>query len=121
MSPTAQNFLRVAACGFERNSPKVCCPDEGNPDDRVVQSGGNPNQDGSKEVDDDPDQPFQNPLLLLPNKCGEDYGNRIIGGERTELDEFPWMAVLVYETREYFQRVGIGNEHYWQEAWFHKY
>lgn len=37
---------------------------------------------------------------LLPSNCGRDLSLRIVGGERTDLDEFPWMALLEYQKRE---------------------
>lgn len=99
VSRQAQFFLRSNQCGFEDNDPKVCCPKQnGSPDERnPFEEKGNRTQDTSKEVGDNPNDPYQNPLSLLPDKCGEDYSNRIIGGEITELDEFPWMAVLEYQ------------------------
>lgn len=33
---------------------------------------------------------------LLPTECGKDLSQRIFGGERTDIDEFPWMALLEY-------------------------
>lgn len=40
---------------------------------------------------------------LLPDKttCGISTEARIYGGEATELDEFPWMALLEYQLRKY--------------------
>ncbi|XP_047509748.1 CLIP domain-containing serine protease 14D-like [Pieris napi] len=34
---------------------------------------------------------------LLPNVCGSISGNRIIGGKKANLGEFPWMAVIRYK------------------------
>lgn len=45
----------------------------------------------------DPNAPYDlsnNPLL--PTECGKDLSQRIFGGERTDIDEFPWMALLEY-------------------------
>lgn len=35
---------------------------------------------------------------LLPSwkECGVQYENRILGGDLLDLDEFPWMALLIY-------------------------
>lgn len=37
-------------------------------------------------------------LNLLPSwkECGVQYENRILGGDLLDLDEFPWMALLIY-------------------------
>ncbi|XP_050675358.1 CLIP domain-containing serine protease HP8-like [Leptidea sinapis] len=42
----------------------------------------------------------KNKLALLPNEtiCGVQNSDRIFGGEITELDEHPWMALLQYST-----------------------
>ncbi|XP_005185365.1 CLIP domain-containing serine protease B8 [Musca domestica] len=37
----------------------------------------------------------------LWNECGKQVTHRIYGGEIAELDEFPWLALLVYNTNEY--------------------
>ncbi|KAK6638910.1 hypothetical protein RUM43_007180 [Polyplax serrata] len=45
---------------------------------------------------------------LLPTEaCGIDLGNKIIGGTNTQLDEFPWMALLQH-TSERGQSLGFG-------------
>lgn len=36
----------------------------------------------------------------LWNECGKQVTHRIYGGEIAELDEFPWLALLVYNTSE---------------------
>lgn len=37
------------------------------------------------------------PSKSLPRapECGTDTGDRIVGGEATRIDEFPWLALLV--------------------------
>lgn len=39
---------------------------------------------------------------VLPSKgvCGADTQDRIYGGEKTAIDEFPWMALLEYSKRQ---------------------
>lgn len=37
----------------------------------------------------------------LWNECGKQVTHRIYGGEIAELDEFPWLALLVYNTSKY--------------------
>uniref|UniRef100_A0A182PNA6 CLIP domain-containing serine protease n=1 Tax=Anopheles epiroticus TaxID=199890 RepID=A0A182PNA6_9DIPT len=38
-------------------------------------------------------------LQLLPGACGIHYTDRIIGGERTQLDEYPWTALIQHRRR----------------------
>uniref|UniRef100_W8B249 CLIP domain-containing serine protease n=1 Tax=Ceratitis capitata TaxID=7213 RepID=W8B249_CERCA len=44
----------------------------------------------------DPAQSFN-----LRNECGKQVTNRIYGGEIAELDEFPWLALLVYNSNDF--------------------
>ncbi|EDV93167.1 GH18418 [Drosophila grimshawi] len=37
----------------------------------------------------------------LLNECGKQVTNRIYGGEIAELDEYPWLALLVYQSSDY--------------------
>lgn len=39
--------------------------------------------------------------LLDGNSCGLDVPRRIIGGTSTDIDEFPWLALLLYYNRKY--------------------
>lgn len=34
--------------------------------------------------------------------CGSFYGDRIIGGNNTQVDEFPWAALIQYTYRKYY-------------------
>uniref|UniRef100_A0A1I8MM78 Peptidase S1 domain-containing protein n=1 Tax=Musca domestica TaxID=7370 RepID=A0A1I8MM78_MUSDO len=37
-------------------------------------------------------------VLPKPGECGTMLSNRILGGNTTEIDEFPWMALIQYKT-----------------------
>lgn len=45
-------------------------------------------------------------IRLLPdpdnNECGLHFPDRIIGGNKTALDEHPWMALLLYVLRKFY-------------------
>lgn len=82
------NFLKQSGCGFDGNEPRVCCTetqDRRNPEPSRVDA----TNDTNVQYD------FSN-NPLLPTDCGRDSSERIIGGERTDIDEFPWMALLTY-------------------------
>ncbi|KAJ6637209.1 Serine protease easter [Pseudolycoriella hygida] len=73
--PEDRNYLRQSQCGYNQQPYVVCCPDVyTNP--AVTES--------------------SNGLLPSPGVCGTDNTNRIIGGEITKIDEFPWMALIEY-------------------------
>ncbi|XP_063822709.1 phenoloxidase-activating enzyme 1-like isoform X1 [Ostrinia nubilalis] len=91
-------FLRKSQCGFlNRTTPAVCCGPLPEEDSQVpvipVPTTPAPNrQDDGVNADD------ANPSPV--GECGVDTnGDRIYGGQFTELDEFPWMALLGYRTK----------------------
>ncbi|XP_045461314.1 CLIP domain-containing serine protease 2-like isoform X1 [Harmonia axyridis] len=74
------NFLILSICGSQGKIPKVCCRTEiaKTETDDVLHSS-NPN------------------LLPSTRECGVDLGKKIFGGHDVDLDEFPWLALLLYE------------------------
>lgn len=93
----------MTQCGWEGVYPKVCCP-------TGQGSNGNSNNQAptispvvfpaSNQVTkvDEIQRPKVSEQSLIPNigECGIGTTDRIVGGTRTELDEFPWMALLKY-------------------------
>lgn len=73
------HILTKNHCGFHKNIPKICCPTNNNIDRKD----------------------YNETMSLLPKDCGKQMLNRIVGGNVTELDEYPWMALLEYETRKF--------------------
>lgn len=43
---------------------------------------------------------------FLPRSCGFFTEEKITGGNASSLFEFPWMALLGYQTRKYWQCTG---------------
>ncbi|KAF2897099.1 hypothetical protein ILUMI_09080 [Ignelater luminosus] len=83
LSSSSIQLLQRYQCGFEGNSVKVCCPDDPNSIGKI------PPPDISKHEN----------LGLLPFTCGlHTFKDRIIGGNKTSLFEYPWMALLNYNT-----------------------
>jgi len=72
-------YLSRSQCGYYNRSPLVCCGPEANKP--IV----NPNPSR-----------FDASRLPQPGVCGNQLSDRIIGGEVTKLDEFPWMALIQY-------------------------
>ena len=68
--------LQRLQCGYDRraNHPKVCC-------DQKVES--LPTPDSS--------------LFPSTDVCGQDPNKRIVGGQLTELRQFPWLVLLEYQ------------------------
>ncbi|XP_050665142.1 phenoloxidase-activating enzyme 1-like [Leptidea sinapis] len=98
ISADAVHFLRQSGCGFEGNTPKVCCGPlpSATPQSTVrPRPNNNPDLSGNTEssvVEDSEPSPR--------GECGLDNNeDRIFGGEATDIDEFPWMALLGYRTK----------------------
>ncbi|XP_076234951.1 ovochymase [Calliopsis andreniformis] len=85
-NPVALDFLKRSQCGFEGNNPLICCPIS----NRATSAQPSIDENLQYDLSSHP---------LLPADCGKDLSQRIVGGERTELDEFPWMVLLEYVRR----------------------
>ncbi|CAK9822833.1 CLIP domain-containing serine protease HP8 [Anthophora retusa] len=108
LKPEVIDFLRKSQCGFEGNYPRVCCPlrngiidipprgDQVYPSDNTGTNQNFGQQNTETNTDDANLQYDLSNNPLLPTNCGKDLSQRIFGGERTDLDEFPWMALLEY-------------------------
>ncbi|KAJ8721367.1 hypothetical protein PYW07_002142 [Mythimna separata] len=89
------SFLKGSLCGFHEGIPKVCCGPL--PTTTMQKQTPRPTQalaQGSSSYNQEDSSPAPR------NQCGIDNnGDRIYGGQLTELDEFPWMALLGYKNR----------------------
>lgn len=83
--PDDLDYLRQSSCGFDGQTPKVCCP--GIPSQPPVNTGG-------------AGGPVTSKLLPDTSVCGISTVDKIVGGEVTEITEFPWMALLEYQKRK---------------------
>lgn len=109
-SPSRIEYLQKSNCGFENKEPKVCCKNQGlsaNVEDRYEEVAPSPPRQTST-TRPRPARPSatEAPLVgnvhLLPkiDTCGLSSDNRIYGGEKTEIDEFPWTVLLEYKKRK---------------------
>ena len=87
--PEDIEYLRRSQCGFVNSDPLVCCP---------VRQWEQPTVQPTRPPVTIPDNTGNvNPSSrLLPEDCGKDLSNRIVGGNITDIDEFPWMVLLEY-------------------------
>lgn len=78
-------FLSLSQCGYRDRQPLVCC---------------RPVENAPAPVTPAPVPP-PNRSSLLPRigVCGIDAEDRIYGGERTKVNEYPWMVLLQYSKR----------------------
>ncbi|CAK1600806.1 unnamed protein product [Parnassius mnemosyne] len=93
------SFLRQSQCGFEGYVPRVCCgplPTERSTSRPIPLT----TRATLTNMKVDPVSP-EDSLPAPQDICGIDTnGDRIYGGQFTDLDEFPWMALLGYKTKE---------------------
>ncbi|XP_013136905.1 PREDICTED: serine protease easter-like [Papilio polytes] len=94
------SFLRQSQCGFEGYVPRVCCgpipstrPTTTVPPPRTTKAPVAPGVIDPVVPEDSYPAP--------QDKCGIDTnGDRIYGGQFTDLDEYPWMILMGYLTKE---------------------
>ncbi|XP_046401602.1 uncharacterized protein LOC124167662 [Ischnura elegans] len=122
LSPETVSLLRRAQCGFQRNRPLVCCPSSTQSSGGVrpvtTQTGGQggggtrPNANelfglggggssgggGATVTTGASVSNHPNWRLLRTDTCGADVSDRIFGGEEANLKEYPWLALLQYQT-----------------------
>ncbi|XP_011313455.1 uncharacterized protein [Fopius arisanus] len=98
LDPQNVRFLQESRCGFEGRDPKVCCVGQ-------HQSVG-PDSDQNGETNNGS---IASRADLLPDDCGRDLSLRILGGERAEIDEFPWMVLLEYQKPMMWNRMNFNQ------------
>lgn len=108
LSPRTANYLRSLQCENGNGQyPYVCCVVFNNferqsnrPSTRLTSSNG-PRNNGNGRVTSRGRGNGQN--LPGPGTCGlTSLAQRIYGGDDTQLDDYPWMALLEYQSRKYF-------------------
>lgn len=89
LSPQVRDFLRRSQCKFENGQPWVCCPDSvAAPISRPGNTGSSSGGSGGSKLPSAPD-------------CGIQAADRIVGGEPTSIDEFPWLVQIQYNKRKF--------------------
>ncbi|CAO1427631.1 unnamed protein product [Diamesa serratosioi] len=112
LTSQSRYFLQLSQCGFQNNQPLVCCPlqnsqfqqqrqQQQSQQGSQFQQQQQQNQQGSQfqQQQQGPSRNQQRTtgsLLPQPGVCGVANDDRIFGGERTKIDEFPWMVLLKY-------------------------
>ncbi|XP_058061500.1 CLIP domain-containing serine protease B4-like [Anopheles bellator] len=91
-------YLESSRCGVRERKVLVCCaaPDSvGNPTTPTTPTrpSAPPSTTLATITRQDLGQ-FSEQVKLLPKDCGIQYSDRIIGGERAKIDEFPWTALI---------------------------
>ncbi|KAG8235457.1 hypothetical protein J437_LFUL014087, partial [Ladona fulva] len=115
LPPSVSNLLRQSQCGFSGNRPLICCPANGGGRPNVNDlfgggsgggSGGSGGGGGDTPLSQGNVDAHPNRRLLDLDSCGGGVSDRIIGGEEAALREYPWLALLQYQTSR-GRQVGI--------------
>lgn len=75
--------IKSAGCGFDGLIQKVWCPNIGM----------------KSPIEKEKPDTVPNRSLLPKDECGKQVADRIFGGTKTDLDEFPWLALIQYPDR----------------------
>ncbi|XP_014372218.2 CLIP domain-containing serine protease 2 [Papilio machaon] len=85
-SDATVKMLKNAHCGFDGVTHKVCCTE-------LMINMRTLEDDSTNEFDIE-----KHPnIKLLSEECGDTDGNKIVGGSRTTLYEFPWLAIIIHK------------------------
>lgn len=88
ISSSNADLLRRSQCGFVGTTPKVCCP-------TGISSSSSTTTTEATRIE--AGGAIQSNLLPTTDVCGTSTSDRIYGGEKAQLDEFPWMTLVEYE------------------------
>ncbi|EDV94551.1 GH19111 [Drosophila grimshawi] len=96
ISPAERTLLQNSQCGFRSGQVLICCANSRNIPQPVWGNTGNLPQP-QPQPNPEPAMPTRYSSLLpqVPN-CGDNFGNRVLGGVDTDKKEFPWLALLAY-------------------------
>lgn len=109
-------MLQRYQCGFEGNQPKVCCPNNPPPASTTTTTTTTtrpPPVTGTAQNPPDVTR-HANIGMINGDSCGQVITDRIVGGNRTAVMEMPWMALIAYNTREYYD---VNFEHFFSNIY----
>ncbi|KYN38801.1 Serine protease easter [Trachymyrmex septentrionalis] len=90
LSAETLQTLRNLQCGFEGSDPKVCCSQES------TTTTEEPNPENLPNPPDVLNHP--NLRLLDHTLCGPITQTKVVGGNKTGIFQYPWMALIAYDT-----------------------
>nr|ACF70480.1 serine proteinase [Rhodnius prolixus] len=91
--PGVADYLKKTVCGYDRNDPLVCCPNQPDFQPSIFGSGRRTTEGTSPLIDN-------RDTLPSPPQCGKSSVQkiRIVGGQPSDLGAWPWLAVLGYRS-----------------------
>lgn len=104
ISPETAKFLRGSQCHFKEGVPWVCCRPSYNIGISETSTSKNitePTVKPESTLEDLIQQKVNKKLIFKAPSCGDVSTDKIVGGEETALDEFPWLALVGYNKRNW--------------------
>ena len=105
LSPEVLQMLRNAQCGFEGNDPMVCCSNQQQLISPTTSTTTTTTTTISVQLETGvSDEPLPdvtnhpNLRLLDHQRCGPLIQTKVYGGNKTGVFEYPWMALIAYDT-----------------------
>ncbi|KAH8354544.1 hypothetical protein KR084_000909, partial [Drosophila pseudotakahashii] len=95
VSDQNRQFLRQSQCGFRNGQVLICCATS-RMRNQQPQWGNQGQPSVSPTLPTSPSRRPGTSLLPLAPNCGENFGDRVVGGKETGKREFPWMALIEY-------------------------
>ena len=91
VSTATRNYLNSLKCGFEGTNPKVCCEQ---------QITATPSPTTEQPATGIPPDVSNHPNLGLVNAdtCGPSTAEKVVGGNQTNIFDYPWMALIDYDS-----------------------
>ncbi|XP_012231040.1 CLIP domain-containing serine protease HP8-like [Linepithema humile] len=98
LSAETLQTLRNLQCGFQGNDPMVCCLNA-EPTTTTTTTATVTTATMTDSATPSPPDVMNHPnLRLLDSGCGPITQPRVFGGNKTGVFEFPWMALIAYDT-----------------------
>ena len=92
ISPESYSLLVNSQCGFVDDKVYVCCPTE-----EVTETSVETSKVPASTTAAAPTNESHYPKLFpKPPVCGVDAPNRVLGGSETDIDDYPWTALIEY-------------------------
>ncbi|XP_071650285.1 serine protease ea-like [Temnothorax longispinosus] len=93
LSAEALRTLRNSQCGFEGSDPKVCC-------NQATTTTTSTTTTTAPDTDPGPPDVTNHPKLRLLDHvaCGPINQQKVVGGNKTGIFQYPWMALIAYDT-----------------------
>ncbi|KAL6256344.1 hypothetical protein P5V15_012461 [Pogonomyrmex californicus] len=99
LSAEVLQTLRNSQCGYQGNDPMVCCPGQTPTTPTTTTTTTTTRTEESNVVPPPPDVTDHPNMRLLDHQiCGTANQRRVINGNKTAVFQYPWMALIAYDT-----------------------